>query len=358
MTMSHALRNLVPIDLPIFQAPMAGVSTPALAAAVSEAGGLGALGLGASNVAAAGTAIAELKARTQAPFNVNFFCHEPARRDAALEARWIARMAPLFADYGAVPPAALAEIYESFRSTDAFLELVLATRPAVVSFHFGLPLPHQIAAMRGAGLVILVSATSLAEARAIVAAGCHGVIAQGWEAGGHRGIFDPNGPDERLSCADLTRLLVREISVPVIAAGGIMDGADIRRALANGAAAAQLGTAFVGCPESAADAAYRARMASGGETVMTRVISGRPARCLTNRFTAWGEDVAASEVASYPCAYDLGKSLNAAAKAQGESGFGAQWSGTQAARAGSRPAAELMAELGRELAEAEASARP
>lgn len=349
MTPTAILSRLVPIDLPIFQAPMAGVSTPRLAAAVSDAGGLGALGLGAADPAAARDAIVELQGRTRAPFNVNFFCHEPARRNRQVEDAWIRRTAPLFAEFEAAPPAELHEIYDSFRNGDDFLRLVLDLRPAVVSFHFGLPLPHQITAMREAGLTLMGSATSLAEARQVERAGLHAVIAQGWEAGGHRGIFDPDGLDERLSTRDLTRQLVRDIRLPVIAAGGIMDGGDVHRALDAGAVAAQLGTAFVGCPESAADQPYRERLRQGGTTRMVRAISGRPARCLSNRFTDWASDIPAAEIPAYPCTYDLGKALNAAAKARGESGYGAQWSGAEASRARFLPARDLVAVLVREM---------
>src|SRR5690606_12949121 len=154
-------------------------------------------------------------------------------------------------------------------------------------------------------------------------------IAQGWEAGGHRGVFDPSAPDTRLGTLALTRLLVRTLDVPVLAAGGIMDGAGIAAALALGATAAQLGTAFIGCPASDADAGFRAALMSAGaeRTVMTAAVSGRPARCLANRFTALGAGVPAEAIPAYPIAYDAGKALHAAAKATGDFGWGAQWAG-------------------------------
>lgn len=328
---------------------MAGVSTPAMAAAVCEAGALGALGLGASTPDAAAKAIAETRAATARPLNVNFFCHAPARRDAAIERAWIACAAPLFAEFGAEPPSELHEIYASFRDGDDMLAVVLDARPAVASFHFGLPRPDQLDAMRQAGTVLIASATSLDEARQIEAAGLDAIVAQGWAAGGHRGVFDPAAPDERLDTESLTRRLARETSLPVIAAGGLMDGRDIARALGWGAIAAQLGTAFIGCPESSADAGYRARLAEGGDTVMTPAISGRAARCLTNRFTDWTGGIPTAEIPAYPCTYDLGKALNAAAKAAGEPGFGAQWSGTEASRARSLPASDLVATLAAEM---------
>ena len=301
------------IRWPIFQAPMAGVSTPSMAAAVSNAGGLGALGLGASTPDAAAQAIEQTKALTRAPFNVNVFCHAPAERNAAVERAWIERARPLFETYGASPPSALKEIYTSFRASDAMLDVIVGLRPPVVSFHFGLPTSAQLDALRGAGLILMASATSLAEARTIEQAGLDAVIAQGWEA------------------------------------GGLMDGHDVRAALGWGAVAGQLGTAFVACPESAADAGYRQRMAETAETVMTPVLSGRPARCLANAFTRWGADIDAGDIPAYPCAYDLAKALNGSAKAQGETGFGAQWAGQGAARSRALPAADLMTVLAEEL---------
>lgn len=227
------------------------------------------------------------------------------------------------------------------------LAMLLATRPRVVSFHFGLPSQEQIHALRAAGSILLASATSLHEARLAAEAGVHAVVAQGSEAGGHRGIFDPDGEDTRLGTVALVRLLTRALDVPVIAAGGLMDGAGIAAALRLGAGAAQLGTAFIATDESAADAGYRAALFSTAahHTVVTRAISGRPARCLANRFTAWGADVPAAEIPAYPIAYDAGKALNAAAKAAGEFGYGAQWAGQGAPLARALPAGMLMAEL-------------
>ena len=158
-------------------------------------------------------------------------------------------------------------------------------------------------------------------------------------------MFDPDGPDDRLGTVALTRLLVRKLDIPVIAAGGIMDGAGIAASLTLGAAAAQLGTAFIACPESSADAGYRAALLgpAAEHTVMTAAISGRPARCLANRFTALGAGVEPGAVPDYPIAYDAAKALHAAAKAAGEFGYGAQWAGQGAPLARAVPAAELVA---------------
>jgi nitronate monooxygenase len=246
----NALLERLGIGLPVVQAPMAGVSTPAMAAAVSNAGGLGSIGVGASTPEAAREMIREVRAATGCPFNVNVFCHGPAVPDAAREAAWLERLAPAFARYGAQPPRSLREIYRSFVEDDAMLAVLVEERPRVVSFHFGLPSRERIDALHAAGIVLLATATSLEEGHAVASAGVDAVVAQGYEAGGHRGVFDPDSPDEGLGTLALTRMLVAGLDIPVIAAGGIMDGAGIAACLPLGASAAQLGTAFIACPES------------------------------------------------------------------------------------------------------------
>ncbi len=345
------LLDLLAIDAPILQAPMAGISTPEMAAAVSNAGGLGALGVGATDAEGARKMIAAFRARSGRSLNVNVFCHAPARADAAREAGWLARLAPEFARHAATPPAALKEIYRSFVEDDAMLAMLLEERPKAVSFHFGLPSPDRVRLLRERGIVLLGTATSVAEGRALAEAGVDAVVAQGYEAGGHRGAFDPDARDDRLGTLALVRLLVRLVERPVVAAGGIMDGAGIAAALRLGASGAQLGTAFVPTDESLADTGYRAALASEAayHTVMTRAISGRPARSLANRFTALGEAALDGAIPEYPIAYDAGKALHAAAKAKGEFGYGAQWAGQGAPLARPMGAAALVETLRREL---------
>jgi nitronate monooxygenase len=224
----------------------------------------------------------------------------------------------------------------------------------VVSFHLGVPPADRVRALREAGIVMIGSATSLAEARELARSGVQAVVAQGYEAGGHRGIFDPSAPDDQLGTLALTRLLVRELTIPVIAAGGIMDGRGIAAVLRLGASAAQLGTAFVTTAESQADEAYRRAMNSDAayHTVMTRVISGRPARCLSNRFTALEANVTKEEVPDYPIAYSLGKALHQAGCSKHEYDFGAQWAGQGAPLTRPMPAADLVATLVREMSDA------
>ena len=345
------LIELCHIDLPIVQAPMAGVSTPEMAAAVSNAGALGSIGVGAANADEARKMIAAFRARSQRSLNVNVFCHQPAKSNPSLEAAWLELLRPHFERYGAKPPRELTEIYRSFLEDEAMLQALLAERPRVVSFHFGVPSLERIKALRAAGIVLIASATNPAEALAAEKAGVHAIVAQGYEAGGHRGIFDPDEDDDCLGTVALTRILARQMRVPVIAAGGIMDGAGITAALRLGAQAAQLGTAFIACPESAADAAFRETLASNcaHHTVMTRAISGRPARCLRNRFTELGARVSAREIPAYPLTYDAGKALNAAAKSAREFGYGAQWAGQGAPLVRALPAAELVRALAAEL---------
>jgi nitronate monooxygenase len=281
----QTLLGLLGIALPIIQASMAGVSSPAMAAAVTNVGALGSVGVGATNAAGARQMMAEIRQRSNRPFNFNVFCHQPARSSPMIEAAWIERLRPEFYRLAAEPPAALTEVYKSFVEDDDMFAALLADKPKVVSFHFGAPPPDRV--LRDAGILLLGSATSIDEARILATAGVRAVVAQGYEAGGHRGVFDPDASDDRL------------------------------------------GTAFIACPESQADAGYRAALASdaANHTVMTRAVSGRLARCLSNCFTELGADIPAHEIPAYPTTYDAGKALNAAGKAVGELGFGAHWAG-------------------------------
>ena len=358
MTGAELLERLE-VDAPIFQAPMAGVATPEMAAAVANAGGLGALGVGATDAVGAAKMIAAFRERSRRSLQVNVFCHAPPRRDDAREAAWIARLRPEFERVGAAPPTVLREIYRSFLADDAMLELLVAERPKVVSFHFGIPEPARIAALKDAGIILFGSATSLEEGRALAAAGVDAIVAQGWEAGGHRGVFSGDTPtalidDAGLGTLPLVRLLARSLDRPVIAAGGIMDGAGIAAALRLGAVAAQLGTAFVASEESAADAGYRALLASDAahRTTMTRGVSGRPARCLPTRLTEIGRSGPPDAVPAYPIAYDAGKALHAAAKAKGTWDYGAYWAGQGAPLCRPMAAGALTTTLRSELAEA------
>jgi len=349
--------DLLKIRYPIIQAPMAGVSTPALAASVSNAGGLGSLGIGASSVAKARSMILETQSLTALPFNVNVFCHSPSRRDGNAEAAWINHFSVFFEEFGARAPEQLNEIYRTFLLNEEALRMLLELRPTFVSFHFGVTVAEMIAAFRNAGIKTLATATNLKDALTIEAAGVDGIIAQGIEAGGHRGVFDPQALDEKLGTLPLLRQLVRGTTVPVIAAGGIMDGSGIKEALDIGAVAAQLGTAFILCPETSADAGYRANLKSAKShiTRLTSVVSGRPARGIVNRFMEHGEAAKAPPPADYPVAYDLAKQLHEAAKGAADSEFAAHWAGQKASLSRELPAAHLVQVLVEELAAANAA---
>lgn len=341
------------IEIPVILAPMAGIGTPALAAAVSNAGGLGSLAIGAMNVDSARTSIRELRALTEKPFNINLFVHRPARPNRVREAIWLDYLKPHFVEFGVEPPDALAEIYPSFVDGDAMLEMLLRERPPVVSFHFGLPSEERIAALHDAGILLLANATTLDEVRQIEHAGIDAVIVQGIEAGGHRGSFNPDAEDEEFSTLTLVSQAVSEFRLPVIAAGGIMDGFGIAAALTLGSQAAVLGTAFIGAPESAASAAFReALVRPDARTVFTSAISGRRARAIQNRFTELDNDPDRPPIPEYPIAYDAGKRLHAAASAGGSARYAAHWAGQGVGLSRAMPAAELVETLAHEMREA------
>ncbi|GHC25779.1 hypothetical protein GCM10010082_18460 [Kushneria pakistanensis] len=335
---------VLPVPLPLIQAPMAGVSTPALAAAVSNAGALGSIAIGATTVDNARDMIERTRSLTDRPFNVNVFCHRTPVIDVERETNWLTGLAPLFTRFGAEPPERLDTIYTSFNDDPAMQALLCEQQPAVVSFHFGLPPQSVIDALKARSITLLATATTLAEGRAIEAAGIDVIVAQGSEAGGHRGVFAPERGDAMLGVLPLVRMLVQDTSIPVIAAGGIMDGAGIDAVLAAGACGAQLGTAFIACPESAASDTHRAWLAGAhsGETVVTSAISGRPARALVNGHT---REIAPIDIPDYPRAYLAGKALSAAASNAGGEMFRVCWAGQGAALSRALPAGELITRL-------------
>lgn len=341
----------VRVPQPVIQAPMVGVSTPELAAAVSDAGGLGSIGIGASSVDAARAMIESTYQLTSKPFNVNVFCHQPAQADAEREANWLAHLRPFFDEFDAEAPATLELPYPSFVENRAMLEMLLETQPAVVSFHFGLPDQDWIEQLKASGITLLATATNLAEAYRIQDAGLAGIVAQGREAGGHSGVFEPERGDPDVGTLPLVRLIAAQCKLPVIAAGGIMDGRGIRAARQLGAVGVQMGTAFILCPESAADSEYRALFKRGPDvkTRITSVISGRPARGFVDRWWREVDSDQEPELPDYPVAYVAGKALKAAARKAGQHTFDACWAGQGAALARELPAGELVRRLGDEL---------
>lgn len=336
---------------PIIQAPMASVSTTAMAVAVSEAGGLGSFATGAvPSAQLLAQQLADLRVATSKPVNINVFCHQPPDANPEQDAQWLAYLRPFFAELRSAPPAQLTEVYPSFVTDEALLAVLVKARPQVVSFHFGLPPSPALAALRQAGVLLLACITSGAEARAAEAAGVDVLVAQGVEAGGHRGTFDPT-IEPGVSTLELTRHVVKESRLPVVAAGGLMDGADLAAALHAGAVAGQFGTAFIACPESAASTAYRKALLQQPPlaTALTDVISGRPARGLVNRFMRDIDQPGRPPTAAYSRAYMVGKALVAAAQQANEPGFAVQWAGNGNGRARALPAAQLVHTIANEL---------
>jgi nitronate monooxygenase len=297
--------------------------------------------------AAADVLIAEVTSGTNRPVNVNVFVHAPPRRDPAREQAWLAALSPLFAELGAEPPVELNEIYRSFDDDDEMLAVLLARRPAVVSFHFGIPRASRIEALKRGGAILLATATTPVEARRIEAAGIDVVITQGHEAGGHQGVFEV-GARDTIGTLALVPQVAAAVEIPVVAAGGIATGAGVVSALALGADGAQMGTAFVSCPESSASDAHRGYLAGGElvETALTSAVSGRPARGIVNRLIEEfrGRDGAAPD---YPVAYDAGKAL--AAASGGSPDYAAMWTGQSAALSRALPSGELVDVLCKEI---------
>ncbi|MGE0358085.1 MAG: NAD(P)H-dependent flavin oxidoreductase [Burkholderiales bacterium] len=337
--------RLLGTELPIVQAPMAGVQGAALAIAVSNAGGLGSLPCALLSPAGLREELAALAAGTRCPFNVNFFCHAPPVPDAAREAAWRAALAPYYAemglDAGAIP-AGPGRAPFSAEAADA-LE---AIRPAVVSFHFGLPSPELLARVRGWGSKILSSATTVEEARWLEAQGVDAVIAQGLEAGGHRGMFLTGDATTQLGTMALVPQVVRAVKIPVIAAGGIADAKGVAAALALGAVAAQVGTAYLLCPEATTSKVHRAALASEAarHTVLTNVFTGRLARSVVNRVVRELGPVCAAAPA-FPLAIGALAPLRAKAEAAGSGDFSPLWSGQNASGCREIPAAQLTRQL-------------
>jgi nitronate monooxygenase len=346
MRWPRVLADRLGIEYPVFQAPMAGgPSTPELTAAVSGAGGLGALGAGYVSPEALREAIRAVRRLTDRPFCVNVFAPEiPPPPSADEVARAQAALAPFRTEVG-LPAAAAPSAGQPFREQ---LRVVLEERVPVFSFTFGALAPEDVAALARTGAVVMGTATSVREARALEVTGVHAVVAQSGEAGGHRGTF--LGPVEGGLAGTLSLVpqLVDAIRLPVVAAGGIMDGRGIAAALALGASAAALGTAFLACPESGASRPYKEAVLArrdADETTLTRAFSGRWARGLRNRFT---EALAAAPALAYPLQNAMTADLRREAAKAGKADLLSLWAGQGVPLARARPAGELLRELVRE----------
>jgi nitronate monooxygenase len=341
----NALRELLGIELPIVQAPMAGVQGSALAIAVSNAGGLGSLPCALLDPSGVRREVAAIRAGTTRPFNVNFFCHADPEVDAAREAAWRQRLAPYYSELGVDPAAAPSgPVRLSFDAGTA--ELLEDLRPPVVSFHFGLPSEALLSRVRRTGAKILSSATTVEEARWLEARGVDAVIAQGLEAGGHRGSFLSDGVGGQLGTLALVPQIVDAVKVPVIAAGGNADARGVAAAIALGAVGVQVGTAYLLCPEATTSPVHRAalRSESGRVTAITNVLTGRPARSIVNRVVRELGPVSA-EVPAFPLAAYALAPLRAQAESRGSGDFSGLWAGQSSGACREVPAAILTREL-------------
>ena len=317
--------ELFNIDVPIIQAPMAGVQDHALAVAVSNAGGLGSLPCAMLSIDTLREELSHLAAKTTKPYNVNFFCHTPPTPDAAREAAWRAALAPYCAEFGVAANTASAIRLPFNADMAALLE---EFKPPVVSFHFGLPAPDLLTHVRAWGAKIISSATTVAEARWLEAEGVDAIIAQGLEAGGHRGMFLSEDITTQIGTMALLPQMVRAVKVPVIAAGGIADARGVRAALALGAAGVQIGTAYLLCDEAKTSAVHRRALQSEAavHTALTNIFTGRPARGIVNRLMRELGPISGAAPA-FPLAATAVAPLRAWVEQQGSGDFSPLWAG-------------------------------
>jgi nitronate monooxygenase len=337
------LIDLLGVTHPIIQAPMAGSTTPALVAAVSNAGGLGSLGCARDTPDTLRAKAADIRRATNKPYNLNFFIYTKPKPNAAETARMAARLKPYYDEFGLDAPDDPKSVYPDF--DDDIVDALLEIRPPIVSFHYGMAAPDAVAALKKAGCLILSSATTTDEARALEAQGADAVIAQGYEAGGHQAVFEP-GTDAPLGGLALIPQIADAVTVPVIAAGGIADGRAIAAAFALGASGVQIGTAFLTTPESGINPHYRDALLRGARmgTSLTRSVSGRPARALRNRYVREmhpHED----DALAFPLQYGMTAPLQAASLRAGKDDMLAMWAGQAVALNRSMPAGDLLETL-------------
>lgn len=301
---------------------MAGASTPEMAAAAANAGGLGSLGVALKSPEGAAAELSAARVKTNGALNVNFFCHQPPADDPARFAAIRDRLTPYYAEFELGEPPAEPSATPAFN--EAMLAVVLAAAPSVASFHFGLPAADLLTPLKEAGIIILSSATSPDEARQLEAAGADAIIAQGWEAGGHRGVFDPsNGPGD-IGTFALVPQVVDAVSVPVIAAGGIADARGIAAAFMLGASGVQIGTAFLNTPESMVGAPHKRALLTERSTGVTAAFSGRPARGIVNRYMA---EMDGADLPDFPLMNPMTGPLRAASAKEGAGEFMSLWAG-------------------------------
>src|ERR1051326_2826315 len=344
----NSLLRRLGIEHPILLAPMAGSGgTPELAAAVSNAGGLGAWGGAYAKPDEIAATIRRMRQLTPRPFNINLFAGGYAATSTIDPQPILAIVGEAHAALG-LPPPVLPPVPESPFAEQ--LEAVLEERPPAFSFTFGLPSAHQIAALKQRDIAVVGTATTLEEARQLADAGVDAIVAQGAEAGAHRGSFAAPFEESMVALAVLVRDICAAVDIAVIASGGLMDGRDIAAALALGAAAVQLGTAFLPCPESGAPAAHKRALldAKSDMTVITRAFSGRPARGIKNTFISM-VDAKPEAILPFRQQNDLTRPMRNAAGAQGAAGYMSLWAGQGVARSRAMPAGELVARLLEEM---------
>jgi nitronate monooxygenase len=345
------LLDLIGIELPVIQAPMAGANGSAMAIAASEAGGLGSLPCAMLDATKARAEIGVIRQRTTKPLNVNFFCHTPPKPDADRDAAWKARLAGYYTELGLDASAAASAVSRA-PFDNAMCEIVEEHKPEVVSFHFGLPEQSLLSRVKASGCVVLSSATTVEEARWLEDHGCDAIIAQGYEAGGHRGMFLTDDIATQPGTFALVPQVVDAVKVPVIAAGGIADGRGIVAAFALGAAGAQIGTAYLFTPESLITDLHRAalRTARDNQTALTNVFSGRPSRGVMNRVMR--EVGPMSDLApAFPTAGRALAPLKAKAEAAGSSDFSLLWAGQAASLGREIGAGDLTRQLAADAAQ-------
>jgi nitronate monooxygenase len=343
------LQQLLGIELPIIQAPMAGVQGSALAVAVSNAGGLCSLPCAMLSLDAIRHELAAIKTQTDKPFNINFFCHVPPEPSAEREAVWRAALSPYYKEYGInvdTIPAGPGRAPFSSEAADVLEEF----KPAVVSFHFGLPSEGLLARVKAWGAKILSSATTIEEARWLEAHGVDAIIAQGLEAGGHRGMFLSEDLSTQVGLFALLPQIVRAVKLPVIAAGGIAEAKGVAAAMALGAAGVQIGTAYLLCPEATTSAVHRAALKSEAarHTALTNLFTGRPARGIVNRIMTELGPISTATPA-FPLATAAITPLRAKAESRSSADFSPLWCGQNASGCNEVPAAELTRALAADL---------
>lgn len=342
------IQNLLNIELPILLAPMAGSGASDLAIAVAEAGGLGSLPCAMLTSEQIRAELAIIRQHSTRPINLNFFCHKPPQVDAIREDKWKKRMEPYYLEF-AIDPDTPTPVTNRTPFDEALCDLVADLKPEVVSFHFGLPNKILLDRVKAAGAKILSSATSVDEARWLEQEGCDAIIAQGAEAGGHRGMFLTNSISTQTGTMALVPQVVDAVRVPVIAAGGISDARGIVAAFALGASAVQMGTAFLFCPESKVSPIHREalRNAKDNSTALTNVFTGRPARSLVNRLVREVGPMS-GHAPEFPLAGGALVPLRSKTEPAGSGDFMPLWSGQAAALGRELPAGELIKQLAEE----------